>query len=92
MKLKFYVGAAIMSLFLMGCSESEDVSSDACTEQISTLTDILSNKITAYSNNPTTVNCNAMRSAGINLCDKAISCGFSEFADSRAQYVAMDCN
>ena len=93
MKLKLYVGTAIMSLFLMGCSESEDVSSSNCVDEISRLTEIYSQKTSTWAANQSVSNCNAMVNAGLAVCNKGISCGYaSSYQPLKNQLLGMSCN
>ena len=93
MKLKLYVGTAIMSLFLMGCSESEDVSSSNCYDEIQRLSTVYSEKAQAWAANQSVSNCNAMKNAGLELANKGISCGYAaSYQPIKDQLLGMSCN
>lgn len=75
--------------------EEEDTSSvnDGCEQHLEDLATTLANKSNTFSNNPTRSNCNAVRTAALNLIDAANDCDYGYLYEDQAQYwIDLDCS
>lgn len=88
--------AVLLSTAVMiSCEEEEPtkLKKDNCLEQLEALSDILYDKSMTFNNNPTSSNCSAMRTAALNLIDKAEDCGYAaEYEGQREFWVNYDCS
>jgi len=83
------------TIFAVACEEEESssVSSSNCYEEVQALADILVTRSNTFSNNPTTGNCNSLRSAAINMLSAAEDCdGGAAFAEQAQFWVDYDCS
>ena len=83
----------LMTIGIMFSScEGEEDSGGGCEDALVTLSEALSTKSQTYSANPTESNCNAVRTAALNLINKATSCGYgSLYEDQTDFWLSLDC-
>ncbi len=88
------VTALICSAAFISCEEDEeDYIVDNCAAELQALSVTLSEKSTAFSNNPTPTTCGAVRTAAINLLNKAEQCDASGQYQQAVQYwMSLDCS
>ncbi len=86
-----------VTAFAIACEEEESSSvsnNDNCADGLIALSDILVAKSNTFSNSPTTSNCNALRTAALNLLDAAHDCDeYGYLYEKTAQYwIDLDCS
>lgn len=94
MKTTLKVVLVLFVLLLnIGCEEEETTSGDNCDAQVENLSDIMLEKNNAFQSNPTESNCNAFRTAWLNLYYKMVDCGYptAELDIVKPEVEALDC-
>lgn len=78
----------------IACEEEEPTSvDDDCLGQLESMSDILYNASLTFSNNPTSSNCSAVRTAALNLINAAENCGYGYmYAEQTEFWVNYDCS
>lgn len=82
MKSKFILFVAMLSLVSIGsvsCEEEEttSVSGDECLTELEALSDIMLEKLYAFNANQSSGNCEAYKTAWMNVYNKTKSCGYT---------------
>jgi hypothetical protein len=90
---KYIVLIVFLLLVTISCEEEESATNQ-CDAQIEQLTDILVEKSTAFGTNSTVSNCQAYRTAYLNLYNKMTQCGYpTSSLDSDYEFVQnLDCS
>lgn len=75
----FIAALALLSFSSVSCEEEEttSVSGDACLEEMETLSNIMIQKAEAFAANQSMGNCQAYKTAWMNVYNKTKSCGYS---------------
>jgi len=79
----------------ISCEEEEDPVevTDDCLAELEGLSNILVEKSNTFSANPTSSNCNALRTAALNLMNHATSCGYGYLYEEQTDFwLSYDCS
>mgnify|MGYP006144699215 CR=1 FL=1 len=82
---------------VIACEEEEPArvnsnNSDNCMAELENLSDILYNKSMTFNSNPTNSNCNAVRTAALNLINAAENCGYGDLYEGQTEtWLSIDC-
>lgn len=81
------------SFTFYSCEGEDEPSGGNCNAQLTALVEIVQQKSSAFSANPTSANCSALRTATLNMITKAEACGQGNIhAEAKAYWQAMDCS
>lgn len=88
------VALMVCSAAFISCDDDEeDAYVDNCGAELQALSTTLSQKSTAFSNNPNSTTCAALRQAAINLLNKAQACDAAgQYQQAVQVWVSMDCS
>src|SRR5690606_37227590 len=94
LKLLLVAFALTFSAALISCEEEEETTvQDDCYMYLSELSQVLSTKSTAFSNNPNSTTCGAVRTAAINLLHAAEDCDAAgQYEQATQTWMDLDCS
>lgn len=97
-KLSLALAMVLSCSVLMTSCESEDegddvIAGDDCYENLMDELEVYQQKINAYSANPNSSTCSALKTSALNLIDAATECGYyEEFGAAAQAWTDLDCS
>ena len=90
--LIFLLGV-LFSVMLVSCESDEAGSSTNCEAELADLAQVMNERTTIFSQNPTPSNCTSLKNAALKLINKAKDCGYEEqYGPLTASWENIDCS